>query len=104
MSKEGNTKGSGVIMNKLKLTQHKVATKITGAIQTTAGDTLDAHANLLAIGLPFNKVLFRATTCLCLLPPFHPLHSIMCTAKVKPHQLPIHNLLSFHVSALMTFK
>ena len=66
---------------------------ITGAIQTTAGDTLDAHANLLAIGLPFNKVLFRATTPLCSLPLSHPLHSIMCTAKVKPHQLPIHNLL-----------
>jgi len=92
MSKEGNTKGSVVIMNKLKFIQHKVATTITGAIRTTAGDTLDMQANILPINILFNKVLFRATTCLCLLLPSYPLHSIMCTAKVKWHRSPIHNL------------
>src|SRR6202050_1845691 len=93
MSKEGNTKGSVVIMNKLKLIQHKIVMRITGAIRTTAGDTLDMQANILPINLLFNKVLFRATMCLCSLLPSHPLHSIMRTAKVKRHQSPIHNLL-----------
>src|ERR1700691_4093350 len=92
MSKKGNTKGSVAIMNKLKLIQHKVTTTITRAIRTTAGDTLDMQANILPINLLFNKVLFRATMCLCLLLPSYPPHSIMRTAKVKWHRSPIHNL------------
>src|ERR1700677_5235976 len=51
------------------------------------------QANILPINLLFNEVLFRATMCLCLLLPSYPLHSIMHTAKVKWHRLPIHNLL-----------
>ena len=66
---EGNTKGSVAIMNKLKSIQRKVATTITGAIRTMAGDILDAHANIQPIDLLFNKVLFRAAS--CLLAPAH---------------------------------
>jgi len=94
---EGNTKGSVAITNKLKSIQRKVATTIMGAIRTTAGDILDAHANILPIDLLFNKVLFRAALHLCSLPRTHPLHTIIRTAnrhKVKRHKSPIHNLLS----------
>jgi len=40
----------------LKSIHRKVAMTITGAIRTTAGDILDAHANILPIDLLFNKV------------------------------------------------
>jgi Reverse transcriptase (RNA-dependent DNA polymerase) len=92
----GNTKGSVATTNKLKSIQRKVAVTITGALCTTAGDTLDAHTNILPVDLLFNKVLFRAAAHLCSLPHTHPLHNIMHTAtrrKVKHHRLPIHNLL-----------
>ena len=93
---EGNTKGSVAITNKLRSIQHKVASTITGALRTTAGDTLDAHANLLPVDLLFNKVPFRAATRLCSLPNTHPLHDTLKTAarrKVKRHKSPIHHLL-----------
>ena len=55
---EGNTKGSVAITNKLRSMQRKVASTITGALRTTAGDTLDAHASILPVDLLLNKVLF----------------------------------------------
>ena len=55
---EGNMKGLVAITNKLRSIQCKVASTITGALRTTAGDTMDAHANLLPVDLLFNKVLF----------------------------------------------
>ena len=61
-SREGNTKGSVVFTNKLRSIQRKVASTVTGVIRTTAGDKLDAHANLLPVDLLLNKVLFRAAT------------------------------------------
>jgi hypothetical protein len=95
-SVEGNTKGSVAITNKLKSIQCKVAITITGAIQMTARDIIDVHANILPIDLLFNKVLFRAAICLCSLPPAHPLHKTIHTAdyrKVEQDQSPIHNFL-----------
>jgi ribonuclease HI len=93
---EGNTRGSVAITNKLKSIQRKVASTITGAIRTTAGDTLDAHANIWPIDLLFNKVLFRAASRLCSLPPPHPLYDTIRAAmrrKVKRHRSPVHHLL-----------
>ena len=79
-----------------KSIQYKVGMTITGGIWTTAGDTIDTHANILPIDLVFNKVLFRTTMWLCSLPCSHPLHCIIWTAahhKVKQHRSPICNLL-----------
>lgn len=93
---EGNTKGSVAITNKLRLMQRKVASTITGALRTTAGNTLDAHANILPVDLLLNKVLFRAATQLCSLPDTHPLHDTLRLAarrKIKQHRSPIHHLL-----------
>jgi hypothetical protein len=33
---------------------------ITGGLQTTAGDILDPHTNILPIGILFKKLLFRS--------------------------------------------
>ena len=77
---EGNMKGSVAITNKIQSMQCKVASTITGALRTTAGDTLDAHANILPVDLLLNKVLFRAATWLCLLPDTHPLHDTIRSA------------------------
>ena len=63
-NEEGNTRGLVSVTNKLRTIQHKVATMITGAIFTTAGDTLDVHTNLLPIDL-LNKMLFRVLMQLC---------------------------------------
>jgi hypothetical protein len=79
-SVEGNTKGSVAIINKLWSIQRKVASTITGAIRTTAGDVLDVHANLLPVDLLLNKILFRASTRLCSLPHTHPLRDTIRTA------------------------
>jgi len=63
----------------------------------TAGDILDAHANLLPIDLLFNKVLFQATVHLASLLPTHLLHLPVCKAAkcyIKKHRSPLHNLFS----------
>ena len=94
--KEGNIRGSVIITNKLKSIQYRVASTITGAIRTMAGDTLDAHTNIWPIDLLFNKILFRAATQLCSFLYPHPLaDAIWATSwhKIKCHRLPIHHLL-----------
>ena len=93
---EGIMKGSVAITNKLRSMQCKVASTITGALRTTAGDTLDTHANIMPVDLLLNKVLFRAATQLCSLPDTHPLHDTVRSAarhKIKRHRSPIHHLL-----------
>ena len=86
-----------VITKKLIPVQHQAAKLITGALNTTAGNVLDAHANLLSVDLLFDKVLFRATAHLASLLPTHPLHLSVCKAAkhyVKKHRSLLHNLFS----------
>ena len=95
-SEGSNMKGLVAITNKLKSMQCKVAIAITGALSSTAGDILDAHANILPIDLLFHKVLFRATVRILSLPASHPLHAAVRKAnrhQVKRHRSPLHNLL-----------
>jgi hypothetical protein len=54
--------GSIAVTNKLVSVQQHVTTLITGSLSSTAGDVLDAHANLLPVDLLFHKILFRAAT------------------------------------------
>jgi len=92
----GKKKGSVSITNKLRSSQRKVAKTITGALSTTAGDTLDIHANLFPIDLLLNKILFRAAVRICSLPKTHPLHTAIRKAAsryVRRHRSPLHNLL-----------
>jgi len=61
--------GSVSLTKKLTSVQRRVAKTITGSLNTTAGDVLEAHANLLPIDLLFSKVLFRVATRIASLPP-----------------------------------
>lgn len=77
----------------------RIATlSITGAMRSTATDTLDAHANLLPIGLLFQKVCHHAALRLATLPTRHPLHKhlkhIVKHHNVKRHRSSLHNLLA----------
>ncbi|KNZ75761.1 hypothetical protein J132_01606 [Termitomyces sp. J132] len=49
-----------------------------GALSTTAGNMLDAHACLLPVKLLFKKVLFHAAVHLSSLPCSHPLFPLVC--------------------------
>ncbi|KAF8526480.1 hypothetical protein JB92DRAFT_3108284 [Gautieria morchelliformis] len=57
-----HTKGTQGHINKLAQVQRQAALTITGAMRTTATDTLDAHANLLLFPLLVTKVIHRAVT------------------------------------------
>jgi hypothetical protein len=92
------TKGSVSVTNKLCSTQHKVAKTITGALNTTAGNILDAHAYILPTELLFNKLLYKAMLHLCSLLPEHPLHQLIHSAthqKIRRHLSPIHHIIKF---------
>ena len=67
--------GSVTIVKCLIPVQRKATKTITGALNTTASDVLDTHANLLPVDLLFDKVLFRSVVRLTSLPPSHLLHS-----------------------------
>ena len=70
---------------------------ITGAMVTTAGDVLDAHANLLPIHLLINKNLHRAALHFATLPTTHPLHGAVKNAArhhMKRHPTPLHYLMN----------
>ena len=95
-SPSGNKRlGSVALTKKLTSIQRRVAQTITGSLSTTAGDVLNAHANLLPVDLLFNKILFHAATHLASLPPSHPLYPLICKAAsrhVKKHRSPLHDL------------
>lgn len=95
LSGGGRTQGSVGITKKLRSAQRKAAKTITGALGSTAGDTLDVHADILPIDLLFHKILYRAAARLCTLPPTHPLHAVIrkATARhVTRHHSPIYML------------
>lgn len=95
------TRGSVGVTGKLRSIQRRAAKYITGALATTAGDVMDAHAHILPTDLLFHKVLFRAAARICSLPRTHPLYPIARrTARhyVNHHRSPLHQL--FHVTKL----
>jgi hypothetical protein len=96
MLDSNKSKGSVSITNKLRSVQRKVATAITGGLQTTAGDILDVHSYILPLDLLLNKLLFGAALRLCSLPKPHPLHTQLrsrSTQRAKRHLSPVHHLL-----------
>ena len=66
--------GSIKFTNKLKSAQRRAVITMLGAMRTTAGDVLNAHAFLPPPHLLFLKVLTRIATRLVSLPDSHPLH------------------------------
>jgi ribonuclease HI len=94
-TQKNRTSGQAII-NKLATIQRRAAIMITGAMRTTATDTLDVLANLLPIHLLVAKHQQRAALRLATLPPTHPLHKPIANAArrlVKRHPTPLHNLM-----------
>ena len=80
---------------KLSSIQRKVAKIITGSLATTAGDTLEAHSNLLPIDLLFNKILYRIATCITSLHNTHPLHPLAHKAANVSSRNTAHHFITF---------
>lgn len=68
-------KGSVAIAKKYKQVQRKMAINITGAMNTTAGDIAEIHADLLPIQAMLNWICQRTTIRLATLPKEHPLYA-----------------------------
>src|ERR1700723_861786 len=52
--------GGRAVVRKLAAIQRRAAILITGAMRTTAGDVLDAHANLMPMRILIDKLCCRA--------------------------------------------
>ena len=73
-----------------------MALSITGAMPTTANDTLDAHANLLPFHLLISKIIHRGATRLACMPDVHPLAPKVWKAAtwyIKRHCTPLHEII-----------
>ena len=96
-------KSNGLVSDtkSLQLIQGTAARYITGGIQGTAYNILEAHADLPPVDLLFRRVQFRAASRICTLPPRHPLYPIACRTAarfVRSHRSPLHYL--FFVTGL----
>ena len=94
-------KGSIGIAKNLARIQRMATISITGAMRTTATDTLDAHAHLLPVTLLLQKTCHQAALRLSSLPRHHPLFKhlqhIAKHAGISRHRTSIHNLIAtFH--------
>jgi len=87
--------GSVKFTQKLLSAQRRATITMLGAMRTTAGDVLNAHAYLPPPHFLFLKTLIRTTTRLVTLPDCHPLHKPAQQAVkkiVKRHRSPLHLL------------
>jgi ribonuclease HI/endonuclease/exonuclease/phosphatase family metal-dependent hydrolase len=93
-TRKGRVGGAGLIA-RLSSIQRKAAIAITGAMRSTATDSLNAHANLFPIPVLIDKLRARAALRMATLPKTHPLFKhIKKAAKrnVKRHRTPLHGL------------
>ena len=91
----GQPGGAGMVA-KLMAIQRKAAIAITGALRTTAADTLNMHANLLPIPCLIDKLRACAALRMATLPTSHPLAKHIRRAagrRVKRHPAPLHGLM-----------
>jgi ribonuclease HI/endonuclease/exonuclease/phosphatase family metal-dependent hydrolase len=94
--RQGRRTGSVGITQKIASVQRTAGLAITGALRSTATDSIDALANLLPADLMMRKACYRAATRLLTLPKAHPLHPFIkrCRKRyVKRHKSPVHKLL-----------
>lgn len=93
--------GSVRIQDKLRSVQRQALITISGAMRTTAGDSLEAHTNILPIHLLFLKICHRAAIRIATHPKTHPLYKLARNAAqrfVKKHKSPLHHL--FHATRI----
>jgi ribonuclease HI len=94
-------RGSIGVVKRLKRVQRIAALSITGAMRTTATDTLEAHAKLLPLEHRLQNLCYQATIRLAAHPPSHPLHNLVRRATkryVKRHRSSLHYL--YHATEL----
>jgi ribonuclease HI/endonuclease/exonuclease/phosphatase family metal-dependent hydrolase len=93
----GKRVGGAGLIARLTTVQRKAALAITGAMRSTATDTLDAHANIMPVAVLIDKIRARAALRMATLPRSHPLFTHVKKAaarRVKRHPTPLHGL--FH--------
>ena len=95
--REGSSKrgGSVGITEKLASIQQLASMAITGAMCTTATNTLDLHMGLWLVHLMLRWVYYKAALRLTSLPKAHPLHTVFHKrAKwyIKTHRSPLHEI------------
>ena len=90
-------RGQTGIIAKLARVQRQAAIHITGAMRTTATDTLNAHADLMPFELLIDKKCHDEATRLATLPREHPLYQLTRTAARPvlrtPDRSPMHRLI-----------
>src|SRR6266481_4196423 len=82
--------------HKLTSVQCIATTTITGALRTSATDTMELHANLFPVELLMQRVCHRATLQLAALPETHPLYKLVRASTrrdVRRHRSMLHQLL-----------
>jgi len=88
--------GSAKVTRQLTTLQHAAATAITGGLQTSPTNALNACAFLLPSPLNIDKCCHMVLTRMAMLPEDHPLHSIIKrknTCRIKHHRTALHHLL-----------
>ena len=90
-------KDNRAIITRLTSIQRRAAIMITGAMSSTPGDLLDAHADLIPIPILVDKMLQQAALRFATLPTTHPLYEAIKNASkrhVKRHPTPLHYLMN----------
>ena len=91
------TKGTVGFINKLARVHRQALLSITGAMNTTATATLEAHTNIPPFRTIVKYKLLREAHRLACLPQTHPLFSYVRTAArryVKRHRSPLHEIMN----------
>ena len=87
------------VIKKLTTTQRKAAIIITGAMRTTAADTLNIHANILPASQQIEKIFMKTAIRLGTIPNTHPLYRHITEATkhhIKHHHSPINDMIHEH--------
>ena len=90
-------KDNRAIITRLASIQCRAAIMITGAMSSTPGDLLDAHADLTPVPILVDKMLQQAALRFATLPTTHPLYEAIKNASkrhVKRHPTPLHYLMN----------
>ena len=96
-----NSLGSVSVMKLLCSIQGKATNFITGALNGTTFDILEAHAHILPVDLLFRKTQMNVVTHICALPTSHTLAPLAChdaSQFINRHRSPLHYL--FHQTQL----
>lgn len=91
--------GSVKVLRLMTKAQRIATIAITGALQSTANDVLDAHANITPMQIQLRYISCRAAIRIATLPKDHPLHPIAANPvknKPFPHESQIPKLLRIH--------